>query len=283
MEGNDEPEEKKKYVNLLGKLFLEGLIETKTGLHIGGATTGIEIGGVDTIVIRDPISNLPYIPGSSLKGKMRSLLEKLQGKKQNKSVRGISIHECKSAEEYENCDVCKIFGIAPTQERKTPEEEAPKEPFGKPTRIMVRDAMLTEKSKDDLERIETDLPFTEVKWEAIIDRATSKAMPRQIERVPAGVKFKFSVGYNVFEEEDKSIFRSVLQALELLEQDYLGGQGTRGYGQIEFSNLKLYWNSKRDYESGDVDLKTKTPIYETEDIKKAVQDLDSIKEKIDSE
>jgi CRISPR-associated protein Csm3 len=272
MEGNDEPEKKKKYVNLLGKLFLEGLIETKTGLHIGGATTGIEIGGVDTIVIRDPISNLPYIPGSSLKGKMRSLLEKLLKKEQHEEIRDISIHKCKSAEDYKTCEVCKIFGIASEVDFET-----------MPTRIIVRDAMLTEDSKKKLEGIETDLPFTEVKWEAVIDRVTSKAMPRQIERVPAGVKFKFSVGYNVFEEEDKSIFKSVLQALELLEQDYLGGQGTRGYGQIEFIDLRLYWNSKRDYESGDVDLKTKTPIYKTEDIKKAVQDFDRIKEKLDSE
>jgi CRISPR-associated protein Csm3 len=270
-------------IELHGKLFLEGFIETKTGLHIGGATTGLEIGGVDSVVIRDPITHLPYIPGSSLKGKMRSLLEKFLNKDQNKKMQDIFIHECEIEEDYEKCDVCKIFGIAPTQEREAPEEEASKKRFGKPTRIMVRDAMLTKESREKLEETETDLPFTEVKWEAVIDRVTSKAMPRQIERVPAGVKFKFSVGYNVFEEEDKSIFKSVLQALELLEQDYLGGQGTRGYGQIEFSNLKLYWNSKRDYESGDVDLKTKSPIYETEDIKKAVQDFDSIKEKIDSE
>ena len=273
MEGNNEPEEKKKYIKLLGKLFLEGFIETKTGLHIGGATTGVEIGGVDTIVIRDTLTKLPYIPGSSLKGKMRSLLEKFQKKEQNKSVRDISIHECKSAEGYEKCDVCKIFGIA-SEVGYT----------GMPTRIVVRDAMLTDKSKDDLGKIETDLPFTEVKWEAVIDRVTSKAMPRQIERVPAGVKFRFSVGYNIFEEEDKPVFKSVLQALELLEQDYLGGQGTRGYGQIEFTDLKLFWNTKQDYESGDVDLKTKKPIFETDNIREAVQNFDSIKAKLtDSE
>jgi len=266
MERNNESE-KKEYIELLGKLFLEGIIETKTGLHIGGATTGVEIGGVDTVVIRDTMTNLPYIPGSSLKGKMRSLLEKFLGKKQNKSVRDISIHECKSAKDYEGCDVCKIFGVASEVGFQA-----------MPTRITVRDAMLTEESRKELEGTETDLPFTEVKWEAVIDRVTSKAMPRQIERVPAGVKFKFSLGYNVFEEEDKSVFKSVLQALELLEQDYLGGQGTRGYGQIEFTNLKLFWNSKQNYESGDVDLKTKKPIYETENIKKAVKDFDNIKE-----
>ena len=183
MEENDESEKKKKYVKLMGKLFLEGLIETKTGLHIGGATTGIEIGGVDTVVIRDTISNLPYIPGSSLKGKMRSLLEKLLKKEQNKEIRDIRIHECMSTEDYETCEVCKIFGIASEVDFET-----------MPTRIIVRDAMLTEDSQRKLEEIETDLPFTEVKWEAVIDRVTSKAMPRQIERVPAGVTSDFPLG-----------------------------------------------------------------------------------------
>lgn len=266
MEENDQPEKEEKYIKLLGKLFLEGLIETKTGLHIGGATTGIEIGGVDTVVIRDTLSNLPYIPGSSLKGKMRSLLEKLLKKKQNKEIRDIRIHECKYAVDYKTCEVCNIFGIASEVGFET-----------MPTRIVVRDAMLTEDSRKKLEEIETDLPFTEVKWEAVIDRVTSKAMPRQIERVPAGVAFRFSLGYSVFVEEDKAAFKRVLQALELLEQDYLGGQGTRGYGQIGFSGLRIFWNSANDYEVGDVDLKTKNPVYETENIKEAVKHFDTIR------
>ena len=269
----DQNKETERYVKLLGKLFLEGFIETKTGLHIGGATIGIEIGGVDTVVIRDTITNLPFIPGSSLKGKMRSLLEKLLKKKQNKQMRDIFIHECKTAEDYRDCEVCKIFGIA-SEVGFT----------AMPTRIIVRDAMLTDESKKELEEAETDLPFTDVKMEAVIDRVTSKAMPRQIERVPAGVKFKVSVGFNVFEEEDKAVFKWVLQALELLEQDYLGGQGTRGYGQIEFTDIRLFWNTRKDYESGDVDLKTKKPIFETDNIREAVQDFDSIKAKLtDSE
>jgi CRISPR-associated protein Csm3 len=258
--------EQKRSIRLLGKLFLEGIIETETGLHIGGAATGIEIGGVDIVVIRDVLTNLPYIPGSSLKGKMRSLLEKLQHKDQNKKMKDICIHQCESAEEYTKCEVCKIFGIASDMSFDT-----------MPTRIVVRDAMLTKDSKEKLEKTETDLPFTEVKWEAVIDRVTSKAMPRQIERVPAGVEFEFSLGYNVFEEEDKSVFKFVLEALELVEQDYLGGQGSRGYGQVKFTNLRLYWNSAGDYENGDVDLQTKDPIYTADNVQKAVQDFDTIR------
>jgi CRISPR-associated protein Csm3 len=264
-----------KYIELLGKLFVEGYIRTRSGLHIGGASTSLEIGGVSSVVVRDSLTNLPYIPGSSLKGKMRSLLEKFRKKVQNKQVQDVSIHECKRKKDYEECDVCKIFGITPTQE-STSEGESQEEPFGKPARIMVRDAILTRESQKELEEAETDLPFTEVKWEAVIDRVTSGAVPRQIERVPAGVTFKFCFGYNVFEDQDKSIFKSVLLALKLIEQDYLGGQGTRGYGQVEFTDLRFFWNSKVDYENGDVDLETKKPIYEAKNVQKALQDFDNV-------
>ena len=257
-------ESEKKSIKLLGKIFLEGLIETQTGLHIGGATRGIDIGGVDSIVIRDTLTNLPYIPGSSLKGKMRSLLEKFLHLEQNKPIKDISIHQCESKEEYDKCDLCKIFGIASD------------EGFGTPTRITVRDALLTEDSETRLRDTETDLPFTEVKWEAVIDRVTSKAMPRQIERVPAGVTFEFQLGFNVFEEKDKEMFKRVLQAMELLEHDYLGGQGTRGYGQIQFQNLNVFWNSNKDYENGSCDLNTKDPVYRIENVTTAVHEFNQI-------
>jgi len=264
----EDMESEVKSIKLLGKIFLEGLIVTKTGLHIGGATTGIEIGGVDTIVIRDILTNTPYIPGSSLKGKMRSLLEKFLDLKQNKKMKDIFIHQCEAREEYNKCDVCKIFGIASD------------EGFGTPTRITVRDALITEESEEKLRNTDTDLPFTEVKWEAVIDRVTSKAMPRQIERVPAGVTFEFQLSFNVFEEEDKKMFKRVLQALELLEHDYLGGQGTRGYGQILFEDLKVFWNSNKDYENGICDLNTKEPIYQIENVTKAVQEFEQILTKL---
>ena len=205
-----------KKIRLLGKLFLRGIIMTKTGLHIGGATTGLEIGGVSSVVVRDLLTNRPYIPGSSLKGKMRSLLEKYRNKCQKKMTEDIYIHRCETKEDYEKCDVCQIFGIAPVQEKKaemgespaTREKKSPEE-FGRPTLIIVRDAMMTTRSAEKLEKAATDLQFTEVKWEAVIDRVTSKAMPRQIERVPAGVEFDFSLCYNIFEENQKEETRDV--------------------------------------------------------------------------
>ena len=108
-----------------------------------------------------------------------------------------------------------------------------------------------------LKEARTDLPYTEVKWENVIDRITSAANPRQMERVPAGAEFEFGMIYNVFSEGDKSNLKEVFKSLELLEHDYLGGSGSRGYGRVKFEDIKVYWNSKADYESGDV---MKTPI-----------------------
>ncbi len=175
---------------------------------------------------------------------MRSLLEKALGKSQNKDVRReepkISMHECKNENDYNQCEVCKIFGL-------TPEEK----PFVTPTRIIVRDAKLTDDSKKFLEKAKTDLPYSEVKWEAVIDRITSAAMPRQIERVPAGTKFAFEIIYNIFEEADKTNLKKVFEAMHLLEHDYLGGHGSRGYGKVKFDDIKIYWNPRSYYESGD--------------------------------
>ena len=111
-----------------------------------------------------------------------------------------------------------------------------------------------------MRELKTDLEFTEVKWENVIDRITSAANPRQIERVPAGAEFEFGMIYNVFNEQDKDNLKQVFKALELLEHDYLGGSGSRGYGRVKFEDIKVYWNSKADYESGDVEIEKKEPI-----------------------
>jgi len=234
-------------IDLLGKVIIRGEIITVTGLHIGGSQVKLEIGGVDTPIIRDAITNEPYIPGSSLKGKMRSLLEKAEGKEQNQKVgRDVKIHICDNEEDYPNCKVCKIFG--------TPGEKE----FSEPTRLIVRDAPLTDESAKSLKGLE--LPYSEVKFENVIDRITSAATPRQIERVPPGAKFDFEMIYNVFTKEDKDNLKYVFKAMKLLEDDYLGGQGSRGYGKIKFEKMRIYWNSKNDYERGNVDIETKMPI-----------------------
>jgi len=235
-------------ISLEGKVLITGKIRAETGLSIGGATVGLDIGGLDNPVIKDPITERPYIPGSSLKGKLRSLLEKAEGLEFNANVGGSRIHQCEDEESFSRCKVCKIFGL--------PGEKG----FGEPTRLIVRDAFLTERSTEMLKEARTDLPYTEVKWENVIDRITSAANPRQMERVPEGAEFEFGMIYNIFSEGDKSNLKEVFKALELLEHDYLGGSGSRGYGRVKFEDINVYWNSKADYESGDVEIEKKEPI-----------------------
>ncbi|MCW3142246.1 MAG: type III-A CRISPR-associated RAMP protein Csm3, partial [Methanophagales archaeon] len=271
-------------INLLGKVVITGKIRAETGLSIGGATVGLDIGGLDNPVIKDA-EGKPYIPGSSLKGKMRSLLEKANGlatddKRIYVVENEISIHMCNEPD----CMVCNIFG-------RTTRDKPYSSPGGNaikidkksvtPTRLIVRDAVLTSDSEERLKELKTDLEFTEVKWENVIDRITSAANPRQMERVPEGAEFEFGMIYNVFNESDKSNLKEVFKAMELVEHDYLGGSGSRGYGKVKFENMGVYWNSKADYENGTVDIEEKEPIngeYKTP--ASIVTNFEAIREKI---
>lgn len=196
-----------------GKVIIEGKIEVLTGLHIGTSGDFSAIGAVDNIVIRDTVTNKPMIPGSSLKGKMRYLLART---KYNTSIELKNIKE-----EHES--IKRLFGSS--------------DPIVI-SRLQFQDSLLAVKN---FGKVEFDLPYTEIKYENTIDRATGVANPRQQERVPAGSEFDFKLVYNVektdeFEEDMKNI----LLTMEVLEDDYLGGHGTRGYGRIKFKNLKLY-------------------------------------------
>ena len=223
---------------LLGKIIISGEIEIISGLHIGGATTGLKIGGVDLSVIVDS-EGKPYIPGSSLKGKTRSLMEHRLGKISSNG----KVHMCKKDDDYKNCPICLIWGISPT-------EKDMKINLPVHSRLIVRDIPLKEESVKKMRNLE--LEWTEVKTENVINRMKGSAeSPRQIERVPAGAVFSpMEMIYNVFEEDDKKNLKYVFEALELLEHDYLGGMGSRGYGKVEFRNIKIYWNKKEDYEKG---------------------------------
>jgi CRISPR-associated protein Csm3 len=213
-------------ITLHGRIILDGVIEALTGLHIGGSPGALAIGGVDLPVIRNPVNQQPYIPGSSLKGKMRSLWEKAKGVKQNRSIgKGVSIHACEAKLDYERCPVCQIYGTLGQSDAAFP------------TRIVVRDAPLDATSLQDAK---TDLPFSEVKWEAAIDRITSAATPRQIERVPAGALFSgMQIVFNIYHSGDRERFLDVLTALQLVEDDYLGGHGSRGSGRVAFKQLAI--------------------------------------------
>jgi CRISPR-associated protein Csm3 len=211
-------------------------------LHIGGSDAGIEIGGVDKTVLRDPLTNRPYIPGSSLKGKLRSLLEKYGGLKQNQRIGAGAIHSCDDAKEYQDCDVCQVFGVPGERD------------FSTPTRLVVRDTHLTAESAARLDETgRTDLPYTEVKTEVSIDRVTSAANPRQMERVPAGSVFgRAELIYTLYDgdgcsaERDIQRLKAVVEGLQLLEDDYLGGLGTRGSGKVQLTDIRVQVRSRAD-------------------------------------
>jgi len=212
-------------------------IHVVTGLHIGAAAASINVGGVDNAVLRDPLTNQPYIPGSSLRGKMRSLSEKFQQKEQNWPLAGIKIHLCRNQDAYQKCDVCRIYGILPSEEI----------PFS-PTRLVVRDVSLSRQSAKALEdpKVKTDMPYTEVKWEAAIDRVTSAAVPRQMERVPAGVVFdSLEMVFSIHDQRDVDLLWRVIEAMQLLEDDYLGGLGSRGSGKISFRTINVHCRSAK--------------------------------------
>lgn len=223
--------------NFEGKFILTGELCTVTGLHIGGATEGIEIGGVENVVVKDPITGIPYIPGSSLKGKMRSLLEWALGqvlKNISKDKEGNPIAAPCSCGE---CDVCIIFGTAAEKAKS-------------PTRLIVRDAKPTDSTVEKWKKELGENIYTEVKWENVIDRITSAATPRQIERVPANSVFHIEMIYDVYQKEDYDKLERVFQAMKLLEDSYLGGSGTRGSGKVKFQKLSVKWQERSYYTEG---------------------------------
>lgn len=199
----------------------KGLIVIKclTGLHIGQGNEGIQIGGIDSPVIKSPSNNLPYIPGSSLKGKLRCLLE-VEGKGESGEV----YKETSGA-------INNVFG--PTAEYLKANKD--NEDFIEtPTRAIFRDLKL---SADDEQKFLTGIITNEVKTEIKIDRDTGKTVNgalRFIERVPPDVKFVGEVILRHWDEADFKASKALLeQGIQLLNNDYLGGSGSRGYGAVE--------------------------------------------------
>ena len=197
---------------LIKKIKINTSITLITGLHIGGNSENVEIGGIDNPVIKlASKGDIPYIPGSSLKGKMRCLLEQVY----------------RSSKIGLNKDVNNLFGFSGTKQ---------------PSKIIVRDAMLSEESKKMLSACDNlDMPYTENKIENTIDRvqgATIKGGIRQTERVPAGAVFNAEFIINIWDDDnEQALIKLFKKGICLLENDYLGGNGSRGYGQIKFGEV----------------------------------------------
>lgn len=206
---------------LVKKIKISTTLELISGLHIGGNSDNVEIGGIDNIVIKAATKGeQPYIPGSSLKGKMRCLLEQIAGVSEvgggTKAFAGKS-EECKR--------IINLFGFANDK---------------KPSKLIVRDSYLTTDSLLLLsECTSLDMTYTENKCENSIDRTSGVASnPRKTERVPAGVSFDVEFIINVWDDDDENELIGLLrEGIKALENDYLGGSGSRGYGQVKFGEL----------------------------------------------
>jgi CRISPR-associated protein Csm3 len=217
---------------LYKKIFFEGTLECLSGLHIGDSKDNVEIGGLDSPVVRRKDNNQPYIPGSSLKGKMRSLLQQAYGQATFKATK--------------QKDIAYFFGAV---ENKDIDNK------GNGSRILFRDSYLTKESAATLLASPyTDMPYTEQKFENTIDRqsgTTVRGGVRNQERVPAGAKFKVEFVINVIgnnEEEAKKnevFFKSLFNiGIDLLNNDYIGGSGSRGYGHV---NIDVKETKTEDY------------------------------------
>src|SRR5579871_803876 len=239
-------------LKLVGKLLLEGDITCQTGLHIGAGKGSLEIGGADNPVVKDAFG-LPYIPGSSLRGKVRSLLENALGltshselvylsKRKGQEVR---IHQSDRPDD----EICLLFGRSPGRMERV-QGEALESKSASPARLTIYDAPIDQDSITPQMRENLDDEITEVKSENAIDRITSQANPRTLERVPAGARFRVRMVLDVLCEEDKALAARLIEGLRLLEDDALGGGGSRGSGRIRFANLKLIWRNRAFYSSG---------------------------------
>ncbi|ABL66060.1 type III-A CRISPR-associated RAMP protein Csm3 [Chlorobium phaeobacteroides] len=248
-------------IKLLGYIKITGIIEALTGLHIGGTADSIDKGGIDNPVIKNPVTNEPYIPGSSFRGRMRSLLEKktaeyLSPMTGNKEIwmeiykaedEKYNNNKAQSTIDAMNSEVCRVFGNSASYESV-------------PSVLIVRDALYTEKTRESyMQGGKGGLPITEAKMEIAVDRITAHALPRTIERVPAGAKFAFEIVYKIqstsficvidekgkpkevksYMADDKVIekdIENILWALKQIEEhDGLGGNTSRGHGQVKFS------------------------------------------------
>jgi CRISPR-associated protein Csm3 len=239
-------------LKLIGKLILEGVMHCETGLHVGAGKGSLEIGGSDNPVVKDAFGR-PYVPGSSLRGKLRSLLEQSSGlaipselvylsRRKGQEVR---IHQSDRPDD----EICLLFGRNPGRMERV-QGETLETTQATPARLAVFDAPLDAESITPQMREALDDELTEVKSENAIDRITSQANPRTLERVPAGARFKVRLVMDVLCEEDAPLFARVLEGLRLLEDDSLGGGGSRGSGRVGFSDLRVVWRGRGYYAQG---------------------------------
>lgn len=238
-------------MKLLGKILIQGELITQTGLHVGGSKSSLAIGGIDNNVIMSALKQ-PYIPGSSIKGKLRSLLAKSEGSlffnKDSKTRELKRVDRLLSSEKTRNKEEIQAYrDLVYSRASSDEDHEYIMELFGYSgdstkteqvsfNRLLVRDAFLINSEDRIFEE-----GYTDSKWENVINRRTGTAEhPRQMERVPAGAKFGFEIVYNIYDDATanknaklKKHLNQILLALQLMQDDGVGGQISRGYGKVK--------------------------------------------------
>ena len=229
-----------------GKLLLSGILTNWTGISIGKEKAKFCSSSVKKVA-RHPITSIPFIPASSFRGAIRKILEK--------ETEHFFSH--KTQEEYEECNLCQIFGI--------PEQEAQKLSFSQPGRAIVRDIFLTQESELFLLQQIQFSDITEIKVYRKMDRITAQGEPYAIEQIPAGCHFHFDFLFTLYEKKDIRYFEKFLECLLALESSSLGGSSSRGLGRIRFgewtiqesfchSGVSLTWHPKAYYEKGEGEI-----------------------------
>jgi len=227
---------------------IKGRIILKSGLHIGAGDTEMHIGGTDNPVLKHPHTQEPYIPGSSLKGKVRSLLEMESGLMVATKGEPVQVKTLKglTGEQEAKCKkILKIFGSSGSDAGEMTD-------LG-PTRVSFADCPMNTKWKENARKN----GYFEIKSENSIDRIKGTAAgsgPRFVERVVEGAEFDFSVTLKLLDEKEGDLFEYLLDGLKLLEMDALGGSGSRGYGRIEFQfedeNLNAKFKTRKPFSNG---------------------------------
>ncbi|MEI8183516.1 MAG: type III-A CRISPR-associated RAMP protein Csm3 [Deltaproteobacteria bacterium] len=196
-----------------------GVLEVKgSGLRIGGSKDVVGIGETDNPIIRHPITHRPYVPGSSVKGKIRCLLEQKYSERAQTTGKPC---DCGT------CFICLLFGCGDSKSIQSP------------TRLVFRDCQPTAETVQIWDEAGVD---SEIKTEVLIDRNKGNAFgrigPRTMERIPAGAKFDFGITVRFFEGDDRrDLYSRLGEGFSLLEKHYLGGSGSRGYGEVEIKTV----------------------------------------------
>jgi len=228
---------------------LQADLVCETSLHIGNQEGGNQPRGLNAPMLQNPVlqinnSYAPYISATSLKGKLRNIAEILFEKHLNrkfvddydeekKKRRVLKRHECDSLNEAKKCAVCCLFGSSSGSGNKS-NEDVENENFD--GRLLFRNAPLKQDSA---------LKSSEIKTENKIHRLRQEANPRSIERALRHSIFELEIVYLVHDNENvNKQLSNMIACLRFLENNYLGGNGSRGYGKIKFTNILLNGNKQ---------------------------------------